>query len=124
MLAGLLTQNLACGDRGIIAGVDRLLAYQAIIVRIPNIQDATLYVVIALHDLASVVGIIKIASERLGHSKIGITLDLYSHVLPGMQAEAAAAVDGALQAAQQRRAQMLANRLQSPTVLVYENKKP
>jgi integrase len=65
----------------------------------------------------------KIASERLGHSKIGITLDLYSHVLPGMQAEAAAAVDGALQAAQQRRTQMLANRLQSPTVLVYENKK-
>jgi integrase len=65
----------------------------------------------------------KIASERLGHSKIGITLDLYSHVLPGMQAEAAAAVDGALQAAQQRRTQMLANCLQSPTVLVYENKK-
>src|SRR5262245_56859609 len=66
----------------------------------------------------------KIASERLGHSKVGITLDLYSHVLPGMQAEAAAAVDGALQAAQQRRTQMLANRLQWPTVLVYENKKP
>jgi integrase len=65
----------------------------------------------------------KIASERLGHSKIGITLDLYSHVLPGMQAEAAAAVDGALQAAQERRTQMLANRLQSSAVLVYENKK-
>ena len=28
----------------------------------------------------------KVASERLGHSKVGITLDLYSHVLPGMQA--------------------------------------
>jgi integrase len=27
----------------------------------------------------------KIASERLGHSKVGITLDIYSHVLPGMQ---------------------------------------
>jgi integrase len=65
----------------------------------------------------------KIASERLGHSKIGITLDLYSHVLPGMQAEAAAVVDGALQAAQQRRTEMLAKRLQSPSVLVYENKK-
>jgi integrase len=24
----------------------------------------------------------KIASERLGHSTIGITLDLYSHVMP------------------------------------------
>ncbi|TIS07173.1 MAG: site-specific integrase, partial [Mesorhizobium sp.] len=28
----------------------------------------------------------KVASERLGHSTIGITLDLYSHVMPGMQA--------------------------------------
>jgi integrase len=41
----------------------------------------------------------KIASERLGHSKVGITLDLYSHVLPNMQADAAALVDGALRAA-------------------------
>lgn len=38
----------------------------------------------------------KVASERLGHSKVGITLDLYSHVLPGMQADAAARVDDAL----------------------------
>jgi integrase len=35
----------------------------------------------------------KIASERLGHSKVGITLDLYSHVLPGMQDEAASQVN-------------------------------
>lgn len=41
----------------------------------------------------------KIASERLGHSTIGITLDLYSHVMPGMQADAAEQVDAALQAA-------------------------
>ena len=31
----------------------------------------------------------KIVSERLGHSSITITLDLYSHVIPGMQADAA-----------------------------------
>ena len=31
----------------------------------------------------------KIVSERLGHSTIALTLDVYSHVLPGMQAEAA-----------------------------------
>lgn len=43
----------------------------------------------------------KVASERLGHSKIGITLDLYSHVMPGMQEDAAARVDAALQAAKQ-----------------------
>jgi integrase len=45
----------------------------------------------------------KIASERLGHSKVGITLDLYSHVLPGMQADAAARVDLAAREAINRR---------------------
>jgi integrase len=43
---------------------------------------------------------IKVASERLGHSKVGITLDLHSHVLPGMQEDAAARIDAALRAAQ------------------------
>lgn len=41
----------------------------------------------------------KIASERLGHSSIGITLDLYSHVMPGMQADAAEQVDAAIRGA-------------------------
>ncbi|MFY9836533.1 MAG: tyrosine-type recombinase/integrase, partial [Xanthobacteraceae bacterium] len=45
----------------------------------------------------------KIAQERLGHSSISITLDLYSHVLPGMQAEAVAKVDAKLQAAMNKR---------------------
>jgi integrase len=44
----------------------------------------------------------KIAQERLGHSSIAITLDLYSHVLPGMQDEAAQGVDRALRAAIER----------------------
>jgi integrase len=34
----------------------------------------------------------KIVSERLGHSSIGITLEIYSHTLPSMQAEAAETV--------------------------------
>ena len=41
----------------------------------------------------------KIAQERLGHATISITLDLYSHVLPGMQADAASRVDEALREA-------------------------
>jgi integrase len=41
----------------------------------------------------------KVAQERLGHSSVGITLDLYSHVLPGMQEDAAARVDAAIRAA-------------------------
>ncbi len=31
----------------------------------------------------------KIVSERLGHSTVGITLDTYSHVTPGLQESAA-----------------------------------
>jgi integrase len=31
----------------------------------------------------------KIVSERLGHSGVGITTDTYSHVLPAMQRDAA-----------------------------------
>jgi integrase len=41
----------------------------------------------------------KIAQERLGHANIGTTLDLYSHVMPGMQNDAASRVDVALRAA-------------------------
>lgn len=47
----------------------------------------------------------KVASERLGHSSIGITLDLYSHVMPGMQADAAEQVDAAIRKAISARAQ-------------------
>jgi integrase len=35
----------------------------------------------------------KVVSERLGHASINITLDTYSHVLPGLQAAAAEALD-------------------------------
>ena len=35
----------------------------------------------------------KVVSERLGHASIGITLDIYSHVLPGLQEEAAEKFD-------------------------------
>ena len=45
----------------------------------------------------------KVASERLGHSKVGITLDLYSHVIPGMQEDAVATVDAALKTALRNR---------------------
>ena len=48
----------------------------------------------ATHLLASGVHP-KIASERLGHSTVGLTLDTYSHVLPSMQADAAALIDAA-----------------------------
>jgi integrase len=77
----------------------RLLAKTAL----PRIRFHDLRHAHATHLLANGVHP-KVASERLGHSKVGITLDLYSHVLPGMQADAAARVDDALKAMQQNRA--------------------
>jgi integrase len=38
----------------------------------------------------------KVVSERLGHATVGLTLDVYSHVLPGMQKEATLALENAL----------------------------
>jgi integrase len=69
---------------------------------LPRIRFHDLRHAHATHLLASGVHP-KVASERLGHSKVGITLDLYSHVLPNMQADAAAIVDGALRAALNKR---------------------
>lgn len=45
----------------------------------------------------------KIVQERLGHSSIAITMDIYSHLIPNMQGEAAAAVDVAMRAAINKR---------------------
>jgi integrase len=41
----------------------------------------------------------KVMQERLGHSSVQITLDLYSHVVPGMQADAAARIGALLRGA-------------------------
>ena len=41
----------------------------------------------------------KIVSERLGHSTITLTLDTYSHVLPGMQEEVSPTLDASLRQA-------------------------
>lgn len=39
----------------------------------------------------------KIVSEMLGHANISITLDTYSHVIPGLGDAAAGAMDDALE---------------------------
>lgn len=60
--------------------------------------------VIRLHDLrhlhASLLlqrGLpMKVVSQRLGHSTIMVTIDVYGHVLPAMDAEAAAEIEAAL----------------------------
>jgi integrase len=45
----------------------------------------------------------KVVQERLGHSSIAITMDIYSHLMPNMQEDAAAAVDDVLRAAINKR---------------------
>lgn len=40
---------------------------------------------------------IKVVSERLGHASVSITLEVYIHVLPGMQEGAASRIDALLQ---------------------------
>jgi hypothetical protein len=40
---------------------------------------------------------VKVVSERLGHASPGFTLNVYQHVLPGMQAEAAQVLDHLLE---------------------------
>jgi integrase len=76
-----------------VAGIDGIA--------LPRIRFHDLRHAHATHLLASGVHP-KVASERLGHSKVGITLDLYSHVLPGMQREAAEMVDAAIAAVRKR----------------------
>ncbi|BDG61537.1 tyrosine-type recombinase/integrase [Caldinitratiruptor microaerophilus] len=44
----------------------------------------------------------KVVQERLGHSTISVTMDIYSHVMPGLQEEAARKLDEALNRARAR----------------------
>jgi integrase len=45
----------------------------------------------------------KAASERAGHASVSITLDVYSHLMPDMQEDAANRIDAALRAHLERR---------------------
>jgi len=82
------------GDGGAVSPVNFSSAWPRFLRRsgLPHVRfhdlrhgHATLMLIQGVHP--------KVVSERLGHSSIGITLDTYSHVLPGMQAEAAQAFD-------------------------------
>jgi integrase len=67
----------------------------------PLLRRAGLPPIRFLHDLRHTTATLmltqgihpKVVSEMLGHTTIGITLDIYSHVLPEMQREAATALD-------------------------------
>jgi integrase len=54
------------------------------------------------HSTASLLGSLgvpaKVIQEIMGHSQIGVTMDVYSHTMPGMQADAMARLNDLLQA--------------------------
>ena len=64
-------------------------------------MTSTILPVIRFHDLRHTCATLllqaevhpKVVQEMLGHSSIAITLDIYSHVVPGMQDEAARRLD-------------------------------
>ena len=58
---------------------------------VPRIRFHDLRHTHASHLLAARVNV-KLVSERLGHASVAFTLDTYAHVMPGDQAQAAAAV--------------------------------
>ena len=64
----------------------------------PDLISQTFERLLAKHDLRHTHATIllqqginpKVVSERLGHTSVSFTMDVYQHVLPGMQAQAAA----------------------------------
>ena len=74
---------------------DRLSKCFAKIVRIAEIPHLTLHGLRHAHATLLLTDGVhpKIVSERLGHSSISITLDTYSHLIPGLQESAALTLD-------------------------------
>ena len=78
--------------RGALIGEGEVLLVAFVAAGLPRVR---------LHDLrhrAATLALIqgvppKVVSDRLGHSTVGLTLDTYSHLLPAMHQQAAAAMD-------------------------------
>jgi integrase len=74
---------------------------QAVYTAFRRLVDSTEIPRVRFHDLRHTHGSllikegvpVKVVSERLGHSHIAFTMQTYQHVLPGMQADAAAAYE-------------------------------
>ena len=70
----------------------------------PLLNEAVLPHTVRFHDLRHTCATLlcskvvnpKVVQEMLGHANISQTMDIYSHVLPDMQDEAAAAMESAL----------------------------
>jgi integrase len=67
------------------SGPPRLRRLPAIRFHDPRHAPATLLLSLGEHP--------KVVQERLGHSTISVTMDVYSHVMPDLQRQAAAKLD-------------------------------
>ena len=92
----------ACHPDSISQAFERLVtpysksrAAELLLIR-PRIRFHDLRHTHASHLLAAGVNV-KVVSDRLGHASVAFTLDTYAHVMPGQQAEAAAAVHALLE---------------------------
>jgi integrase len=99
---------VAQGDGGPFQPRSLTHAFEAFIARL-NLPRLRFHDLRHTHATAMLKGKVhpKIVQERLGHSTIAITLDIYSHVLEGMQEGAAEVIDAALQAALNKRRKMI-----------------
>ena len=78
------------GWRGQVAGAIRVSVRPVRSLSLGNAEQRT---AVDHASLALQAGVhVKVVSERLGHSSVGITLDTYSHAIPAMDAEAAVRV--------------------------------
>ena len=54
----------------------------------------------------------KVISEALGHSSVGFTMDVYSHIIDGMQSDAMALLDEVLPTGRKNNTDLTLNSLQ------------
>jgi integrase len=79
-----------------------LMGVFGVILLLVGINDVAAFLLGAALIVAAVVACLRVGQhpkyvqELLGHANISITLDVYSHVLPGMGDGLADAMDGAL----------------------------
>ena len=77
-------RGMPCSDNGIMR--------QRHSIRQPDLRNSAATLVFALHTHP------KVVQQQLGHSNISITLDIHSHAVPELQAEAVGKLDAFLAA--------------------------
>ena len=110
-----MTEARGCRDATSAAVVTRPLHPDRVGKLFDNAQKTAAVPRIRLHDLRHTCAVlhlkagvhVKVVQELLGHATIAVTMDTYSHVLPGMQEEAAERIAELLAPTRRRHAKHL-----------------